>query len=58
MILLLTRVTSYILSAGWPPRTLGLLRGDRADARQAEGRHRHRAGRPQVRQAGQGKVRE
>ena len=47
-----------LVSTGWPPRTLGLLRGDRADAGQAEGRHRHRAGRPQVRQAGPGKVRE
>ena len=57
ILLLITASRLDILPAGGPPRTLGLLRGDRADAGQAEGRHRHRAGRPQVRQAGQGKVR-
>ena len=45
-------------SRGRRPRTLGLFRGDRADAGPASRRHRDRRRAAEVRQAGQGQVRE
>ena len=45
-------------AGGRGPRALRLLRGDRPDAGQAQGRHRHRRRAPEVREARQGEVRE